>query len=291
MNTDVNRASTKHIRALRTSTSKAGTARTGAEAHNTDASPSATSEPETGAEHLQLSDRARDTHAPPVTEEMIRHFEQWVRHHYFLAHETDDWFENELGRHYLPHFRSVLDLLYGHWHVENDQPWPHAQLYEPMPTDEWMNRTAHSRAIVIVTDNLKGSYQDLEHAVRDVFEVAIRGTPYRSAEQDQHDRIIRISADKVLQMLDNLKGAVQSLQILGTNELREARPQETKAPQQPAPTPAPAAGTTSRATQTRGAQQDTRAPANAAGSTLRMPSNGPSNTATPSGPANWPITS
>ena len=171
--------------------------------------------------------------APPTTSPMIEEIERWVEFHYHRAHISDDWFENQLGRDFLPAFHKVLGLMYTHWEVENDQHWPKPHLYEPMPDDDWVNHTNHSRAIIIATQNLDGSFDDIQNSIRQLQEIIIRGTEYRAKNRDSRDRLLRILGNETSAALDQLKATVNRLHEVGIQDFREALVQEEKLDSKP----------------------------------------------------------
>ena len=164
--------------------------------------------------------------APPTSESMIRHMELWVAHHYFSAHISGDWFEADLGRHFLTPFKHVLDLMYTHWEVENDRNWPHPRLFEPMPDNDWMSRTKRSLAICIATENIQSEFDGIRHAINDLQEIVIRGTPYQSNQKEPRDRIVRIQATNAIEALGQLQQTVEKLQNTGVAELQQAKLRE-----------------------------------------------------------------
>ena len=171
--------------------------------------------------------------APPTTTPMIEEIERWVEFHYHRAHISDDWFENQLGRDFLPAFHKVLGLMYTHWEFENDQHWPKPHLYEPMPDDDWVNRTNHSRAIIIATENLDDSFGDIQNSIRQLQEIIIRGTEYRAENRDSRDRLLRILGSETSAALDQLKATVNRLHAVGIQDFRAALVQEAKPDSKP----------------------------------------------------------
>ena len=160
--------------------------------------------------------------APRVRDDMIRDLQKWVMHHYFQGHISGDWEAGDLGRHYLPAFECVLELMVIHWEVENDRRWPEPLAFEAMPTDNWMDRVEHARAIALAVGRLEDSINQTQRAAEDVKEVALRGTPYRFADRDKRDRLIRVAADDVSRAGPALAAAANTLRTLAVTQAREA---------------------------------------------------------------------
>ena len=165
--------------------------------------------------------------APATTELMIDEIERWVKFHYHRARISDDPYENQLGRHFLPYFHKVLNLMYTHWEAENERSWPRPHLYEPMPDDDWMNHTKHSQAIVIAADNLDDSFSDIRHAINQLQEIVIRGTEYRHERKTTRDRHFRILSNDATQSVQKLNQSVDELRAAALVELTTTLARET----------------------------------------------------------------
>ena len=157
---------------------------------------------------------------------MIDEIERWVEFHYQRAQVSDDPWENQLGRHYLPYFHKVLSLMYTHWEAENERRWPRPHLYEPMPDDDWLNRTKHSQAIMIAAENMEDSFSDIRHAVDQLAEIIIRGTEYRYERKDTRDRFIRILSNDASQAANQLATRIDALRTSALLEMQDALKQE-----------------------------------------------------------------
>lgn len=159
-----------------------------------------------------------------TTTELIQAFERWVLHYHEQVAAVHDWDLNHLGRHFLPAFATVLDMLYTTWDLENGKPWPCPQLLEPMPDDTaWMNSLLHSRAVAIAAEDVGACLGDLERATDMLAEIITRGIPYRWTSRDVRDHLLRLDRDQVRQGVQNVRELVETLQDNQLRTIKQAR--------------------------------------------------------------------
>ena len=169
----------------------------------------------------------KTTYAVQTTTEIVRYFEKSVAFHYANASFSQDQTDDTSLRS-LPALQNTLELMYDNWEAENNRPWPHRQILDPNPGNDWITRTSRSLAITIVTQILRSASDELERAVDQVQDVTIRATPYHAHDWDPHDRNVRIAALDAKKDLDNLRHSVDRLQLHALSDLHKARAQEAR---------------------------------------------------------------